>query len=393
MSPTASRPEVLRALDRALEGQATNLEEATLLASARGPDLAALVRAADELRRRQVGQRVTWVANRNINFTNLCTRRCGFCAFSRGPGAPDAFRLSTEEVVRRAGEARALGATEVCLQAGLAPDLDAETYLSLVRALKKSYPDLHVHAFSPEEILYGARRSHRTIGDLLRALKDEGLGSLPGTSAEILDQDLRDRLSPGRIRVDQWVEVIRTAHRVGLPTTATMMYGFLEEPRHVAAHLLRLRNLQEETGGFTEFVPLSFVHPLTPAWLGGRVAGLRPGATGAEVVVVHALARVVLGRTFRNLQASWVKEGPRLAQVLLDAGANDLGGTLWDESISTAAGSRHGQFLPPGELIRLIRDAGRIPARRDTVYRIQAEGPEDSGLDRFPGKPRPGPTG
>ncbi len=384
---TTIRAEVRRALDRALEGHPTSLAEATLLASVRGPELAALVAAADELRRRQVGQRVTWVANRNINFTNVCTRRCGFCAFSRGSEAPDAFRLSTEEVVRLAGEAEALGATEVCLQAGLAPDLDAEAYLSLVRALKARHPRLHLHAFSPEEILQGARLSNRTVEDLLRALKDEGLDSLPGTSAEVLDQELRDRISPGRIGVDHWVEVVTTAHRLELPTTATMMYGFLEEPRHVATHLLLLRSLQEQTGGFTEMVPLSFVHPLTPAWRSAGIPGLRPGATGAEVLAVHALARVVLGPTFRNIQASWVKEGPRLAQVLLDAGANDLGGTLLDESISTSAGSGHGQFLPPRELVQLIRDAGRLPARRDTLYGILAEGEEDTPLDRVQIRP------
>ncbi len=370
---TIIRAEVRRALNRALEGHPTTLEEATLLASVRGTELKALTGAADELRRLQVGERVTWVANLNLNYTNICTARCGFCAFSRPPGAPDAWRISLEQMQSRVDQAAALGVSEVCLQAGLAPDLDGEDYVRLTRALKERHPRMHLHAFSPQEILHGARASGRSVEDLLRALKDAGLGSLPGTSAEILDQGLRDRISPRRIRVEEWVEVITTAHRLGLTTTSTVMYGFLEEPSHLARHLLRLRTIQEQTGGFTEFVPLSFVHHQAPAWLDSRIPELRAGATGCEVLVVHALARVVLGQTFRNIQASWVKEGPRLAQILLDCGANDLGGTLLAENISTAAGSKHGEFQPPRELNRLIRDAGRLPARRDTLYRLLAQ--------------------
>ena len=376
------RPLVARVLEGALEGRAPHLEEITLLASVRGPELAALVRAADQMRRLQVGDQVTYVVNRNLNFTNVCLNHCGFCAFSRDSRSPEGWRLEVEEVVRRAGEAAALGATEVCVQAGLSPEQDGEDYLALARALKEAWPGLHLHAFSPEEVRYGARTTNRTVEDFLRALKDAGVDSLPGTSAEVLDQELRDRISPGRIRVEEWVQVIRSAHGLGLPTTATVMYGCLEEPRHLAAHLALLRDLQEETGGFTEFVPLSFVHRETPAWLSGSTPGLRPGATGVEVLRTHALARLVLGPTFRNIQASWVKEGPRLAQVLLDAGANDLGGTLMNESISTSAGSQHGQFLSPRELGRLIRDAGRSPSRRDTLYRVLGSGDEELPLDR-----------
>jgi len=377
---TIIRTEVRRALDRALEGHPTTLEEATLLATVRGAELTALTRAADELRRRQVGRRVTWVANLNLNYTNICTARCGFCAFSRPPGAPDAWRLSLEEMQTRVGQAAALGVTEVCLQAGLAPDLDGEDYVRLTRALKERHPRMHLHAFSPQEILHGARASGRTVEDLLRALKDAGLGSLPGTSAEILDQGLRDRISPRRIRVEEWVEVVTTAHRLGLSTTSTIMYGFLERPDHLARHLLKLRSIQEETGGFTEFVPLSFVHRQAPAWLDSAIPELRAGATGCEVLVVHALARVVLGQTFHNIQASWVKEGPRLAQILLDCGANDLGGTLLTESISTAAGSAYGGFQSPEELNRLVLDAGRLPARRDTLYRLLGPAEQDADL-------------
>ncbi|MGI5844945.1 MAG: 5-amino-6-(D-ribitylamino)uracil--L-tyrosine 4-hydroxyphenyl transferase CofH [Candidatus Xenobium sp.] len=364
------RPAVRRALDQALEGRPSTLEEVTLLASVRGAELLALTRTADELRRLQVGERVTWVANLNLNYTNICTARCGFCAFSRPPGAPDAWRLSLEEMQSRIDQAVALGVSEVCLQAGLAPDLDGEDYVRLTRTLKERHPRIHLHAFSPQEILHGARASGRTVEDLLRALRDAGLGSLPGTSAEILDQGLRDRISPRRIRVEEWVEVITTAHLLGLSTTATIMYGFLEEPHHLAHHLLRLRAIQKETGGFTEFVPLSFVHRQAPAWRDSTIPGLRAGPTGCEVLVIHALARVVLGQTFRNIQASWVKEGPRLAQILLDCGANDLGGTLLTESISKAAGSEQGGFLSPGEFNRLILDSGRLPTRRDTLYRL-----------------------
>ncbi|HEX4835075.1 MAG TPA: 7,8-didemethyl-8-hydroxy-5-deazariboflavin synthase subunit CofH, partial [bacterium] len=229
----------------------------------------------------------------------------------------------------------------------------------------------HIHAFSPEEVLYGSVRSGRTIRDYLGELKAAGVGSLPGTAAEILDDDLRDRISPGRIRTAQWIEVVTTAHELGIPTTSTMMFGHAETPAHQARHLVLLRDLQRRSGGFTEFVPLSFVHTEAPMWRQQSVPALRPGPTGAEVVRVHATARLVLNRAIPNLQVSWVKEGPRLSQLLLDAGANDLGGTLINESISTSAGAGHGQLTPPLEMRRLIRDAGRIPAERLTTYRLR----------------------
>lgn len=371
------RPEVQRALDRALEGRELGFDEALVLAEVRGRELHALVGAADELRRRHAGDVVTYVVNRNINFTNVCIKHCGFCAFSRDHRTEEAYFLPLEEVLRRAEEAVALGATEVCLQAGLSPKLEGSFYPDLARALKSRFPSLHLHAFSPEEVLYGAIRSRRSIEDYLRELKDAGLGTLPGTSAELLVQEMRDRISPGRITVEQWVDVVTTAHRLGIRTTSTMMYGHLDEPHHRVEHLLLLRDLQARTGGFTEFVPLSFVHAEAPMFR--TMPGVRAGATGAEVVNLHALARLVLGPTFRNIQASWVKEGPRLAQVLLDAGCNDLGGTLMNESISTSAGAQFGQLVPPKELRRLIRDAGREPAQRNTLYEAVAGG--DVGLD------------
>ncbi len=364
-------PAVARTLDRALSGADIAWEEAETLLTASGRELAAAVLAADALRRETVGEIVTYVVNRNINFTNVCIKGCGFCAFSRDFREEEGYSLPEEEIVRRAREAQELGATEVCVQAGLPPKMDGDFYIRLTRVLKEAVPGIHIHGFSPEEVLYGSVRSGRSIHDYLRELKAAGVGSLPGTAAEILDDDLRDRIAPGRIRTAQWIEVITTAHELGIPTTSTMMFGHAETPAHQARHLVLLRDLQRRSGGFTEFVPLSFVHTEAPMWRRQSVAGLRPGPTGAEVIRVHATARLVLNRAIPNLQVSWVKEGPRLSQLLLDAGANDLGGTLINESISTSAGAGHGQLVPPIEMRRLIRDAGRVPAERLTTYRLR----------------------
>lgn len=370
---------VRRALARALDGAEVGVEDALALAEARGRDLHALTLAADEMRRRQVGDVVTFVVNRNINFTNVCIKHCTFCAFSRDHREEQGYFLPLEEVVRRAREAWDLGATEVCIQAGLPPKLDGRYYVDLCRAIKAAVPGMHLHAFSPEEVLYGSVRSGLSIKEFLGELKEAGLGTLPGTSAEILDQEIRDRISRGRITVEQWVEVVTTAHALGIRTTSTIMYGHVETPAHWVRHLALLRSIQKDTGGFTEFVPLSLIHSEAPMYARRLVPGVRPGATGVEVLRMHALARLMLGPTIRNIQSSWVKEGPKLAQVLLDAGANDLGGTLINESISTSAGAGHGQLVPPAELKRLIRDAGRIPAQRDTVYGIlrRWDGDED----------------
>jgi FO synthase subunit 2 len=367
-----------RILDRALGGEDITAEEAERLFAAEGLELNALVLVADELRRRRVGDVVTYVINRNINFTNVCIKRCGFCAFSRGHREEEAYFLPIEEVVRRAREAWELGATEVCIQAGLPPKMRGDYYLDITRAIKRELPDLHVHGFSPEEVWYGAVRARCSVEDYLRALKDAGVGSLPGTSAEILDDELRKRISPGRITVAQWIEVITTAHRLGIPTTATIMYGHVETNRHKADHLALIRELQRQTGGFTEFVPLSFVAEEAPMYRKQLVPGVRPGATGAEVVKMYAVSRIVLNNWIPNLQASWVKEGPKLAQVCLNAGCNDFMGTLINESISTAAGAQYGQRLKPREMRRLIRDIGRIPAERTTTYTIRRLFPPDS---------------
>ncbi|HEY3064838.1 MAG TPA: 5-amino-6-(D-ribitylamino)uracil--L-tyrosine 4-hydroxyphenyl transferase CofH [Methylomirabilota bacterium] len=360
-------------LARLLDGGELSVDDGLTLAETRGRDLHALTVAADELRRRQAGEVVTFVVNRNINFTNVCIKHCTFCAFSRDHREEEGYLLPMEEVVRRAEEAWSLGATEVCIQAGLPPKLDGRYYIDLCRALKRALPDLHLHAFSPEEILYGSVRSGLPIREYLTELKAAGLGTLPGTSAEILDQEIRDVIARGRITVRQWVDVITTAHALGIRTTSTIMYGHVETSAHWVRHLDLLRAIQKETGGFTEFVPLSLIHAEAPMYAKGLVPGVRRGASGVEVVRMHALARCYLGAAVRNIQASWVKEGPKLAQILLDAGANDLGGTLINESISTSAGAQFGQLVPPAELRRLVRDAGRVPAQRDTVYRILHE--------------------
>ena len=297
-------PAVARILDRALDEQEVTVDEGEMLFGVHGRELLALCLAADELRRRAVGDVVTYVVNRNVNFTNVCIKRCGFCAFSRGHLEEQCYFLPLDELVRRAKEAWDLGATEVCIQAGLPPKMDGNLYLDVCRAVKAELPEMHIHGFSPEEVLYGATRSRCSIAEYLARLKEAGVGSLPGTSAEILDQELRDRISPGRIRVEQWKRVIMGAHRQGIPTTSTIMYGHVETPRHRAAHIALIREIQKETGGITEFVPLSLVHDEAPMYRKGTVPGVRPGATGEEVVKMHAVARLMLHPHIKNIQVS-----------------------------------------------------------------------------------------
>jgi FO synthase subunit 2 len=369
----ALEPDVARILNSALDGEDISVDDATVLFDVRGPALPALMLVADELRRRTVGDRVTYVINRNINFTNVCIKHCGFCAFSRDHREEEGYFLPVDEVVRRAQEAWDLGAHEICVQAGLPPKLDGYYYVELTKAIKRALPEMHIHGFSPEEVLYGAVRARCSIEDYLRALKDAGVGSLPGTSAEILDQEVRDRIAPGRITKDQWVEVITTAHRIGIRTTSTIMYGHIETSAQKAAHIGLLRDIQRETGGFTEFVPLSFIASEAPMYAKGLVPGLRAGATGAEVMKMYAVSRLMLNNWIPNLQASWVKEGPKLAQMALDAGCNDFMGTLINESISTSAGAIYGQRMAPREMRALIREMGRTPAERNTLYGIVRE--------------------
>jgi 7,8-didemethyl-8-hydroxy-5-deazariboflavin synthase CofH subunit len=370
-------------LEKALAGGEVSIDEGTRLFGAEGLELTALTLVADRLRRDAVGDVVTYVINRNINFTNVCIKHCGFCAFSRDHREEQGYFLPIEEVIRRAQEAWDLGSTEICVQAGLPPKMDGYYYVDLTRAIKKVLPDLHIHGFSPEEVLYGSVRARCTIHEYLQALKDAGVGSLPGTSAEILDDEVRARIAPGRISTRQWIEVITTAHTLGIPTTSTIMYGHVETDRQRAAHIALLRDIQKQTGGFTEFVPLSFIHEEAPMYKKGLIDGIRPGATGAEVVKMYAVSRLMLNGWIKNIQASWVKEGPKLAQLCLNAGCNDFMGTLINESISTAAGAAYGQRLGPREMRRIIRDLGRIPAERTTTYQLRrvygAEEDDDYG--------------
>ena len=378
-------PVVAAALDRALDGKDISADHAVELFDSTGLEMNLTVLVADELRRRTVGEAVTYVVNRNINFTNVCIKQCGFCAFSRDFREEEGYFLPMEEIVRRAKEASSLGATEVCIQAGLPPKMDGNLYIDICKAVKKELPDIHIHAFSPEEVLYGAVRSETPVDQYMRLLKDAGVGSLPGTAAEILDQNLRDIISPGRISAADWISIIKQAHRAGIPTTSTIMYGHRETSRHKADHIALLREIQKETHGFTEFVPLSFVHTEAPMFSRQTVPDVRPGADGVEVIKMHAVARIMLNNHIPNIQVSWVKEGARMSQLLLGAGANDFGGTLINESISTAAGSQHGQLMRPQEIRQLIRSAGRIPCERSTTYRIIKEFKEgveeDSKLD------------
>lgn len=356
-------------IDRALSGIDISIDEATALFDADGCDLLALIAAADYLRAQTAGDVTTYVINRNINFTNVCVKACGFCAFSRGHLGEEGYFLPTEEILRRAREAHELGATEVCVQAGLAPGMDGWHYVNLCRALKEAMPDLHIHGFSPEEVLYASQLTGVSIRDYLLALRDAGVGSLPGTSAEILVDEIRQELSPGRITTAQWINLIQTAHELGIPTTSTIMYGHIERSHHKAVHLSILRDIQKRTGGITEFVPLSFVYEETPIFHRNRIVGLRRGASGAEVMKMYAVSRLMLNKWIPNLQVSWVKEGPKLSQIALLAGANDFGGTLINESISTAAGSGYGQLMKPSQFRNLIREMGRIPAERTTTYK------------------------
>ena len=360
-------PVVSSILDRALSLKDISVKEAVELFECR--DIHVLTTVADALRKSSVGDIVTYVINRNINFTNVCIKRCGFCAFSRDFREEEGYLLPVDEIVRRAKEAYRFGATEVCIQAGLMPRMDGYLYIDICRAIKKELPDIHIHAYSPEEVLYGASRSGMSIEEYLKSLKEAGLGSIPGTAAEILVQSIRDKISKGRIKVKDWIRVIKTAHRLGIPSTATIMYGHIESSIHKAVHLAIIRDIQRETGGFTEFVPLSFVYREAPMYKYKSVQGLRDGASREEVIKMHAVSRIMLNNYIKNLQVSWVKEGMDFAKELLNAGANDLGGTLMNESISTAAGSMYGQMVRPKDLRDAIRSVGRIPAERDTLYR------------------------
>ena len=359
-----------------LLGQVTDVDELVTLFSARGPEVAAVADVADELRRAAVGDVVTWVANRNINYTNICTFKCRFCAFSKGPLSlnlrGDPYLLGVEEIQRRVVEATERGATEVCLQGGIHPDFDGDYYIDVTRAVKEAAPDIHVHGFTALEVTEGARRLGEPLADYLRRLMDAGLRTLPGTAAEILDDEVRAVLCPDKITTDEWLECHRTAHGVGLRSNVTIMFGSIEQPVHWARHLARTRALQQETGGFTEFVPLPFVHMAAPIYLQRKA---RRGPTFREAILMHAVARIAYEGSIPNIQTSWVKMGVEGARQCLRAGANDLGGTLMDENISRAAGASHGQLMDEDGFRMLIEPLGRTLEQRTTLYGRAAGSP------------------
>lgn len=340
-------------------------EQCLLLANAEGDDLLALLVAADVLRRDLVGNLVTYVVNRNINFTNVCFVGCKFCAFSRGPRESDSYFHSLETMAQKAVEAWAMGATEVCIQGGLPHGLPPFYYRDILRAIKTAVPGMHIHAFSPMEIVYGVELTGMRLPDYLRMLRDNGLDTLPGTAAEILDDEVRHVLSRNKLSTQQWKEVIHTAHQCGIRSTSTLMYGHVETSTHWVNQLLLLREIQQQTGGFTEFVPLGFVHQNTLLFHQGIA---RPGPTLAEHLKIHALARIMLAGAINNIQVSWVKLNRRLSQLCLHAGANDYGGTLMEENISREAGATAGQYTSAEEFQSLILETGRIPAERNTTY-------------------------
>ncbi|MCU4183663.1 5-amino-6-(D-ribitylamino)uracil--L-tyrosine 4-hydroxyphenyl transferase CofH [Acidiferrimicrobium sp. IK] len=350
-------------------GQEPGVAELTALFSARGPEVEAVAGLADDLRRRRVGDTVTYVVNRNINYTNVCTFKCRFCAFSKGPlslnlrGAP--YLLGVEEITRRVAEAEALGATEVCLQGGIHPDFDGDYYLEVIKAVREASPTIHIHGFTALEVTEGAKRLGEPLEHYLRRLMDAGLKTLPGTAAEILDDEIRAVLCPDKINTEEWLEAHRSAHRVGLRSNVTIMFGAVEQPVHWARHLVRTRDLQKETGGFTEFVPLPYVHMATPLYLTHRS---RRGPTFREAVLMHAVGRIAYDGWIDNIQASWVKLGREAIPQLLSAGCNDLGGTLMDENISRAAGASHGQLMEPSDFAAITEPLGRPAQQRTTLY-------------------------
>jgi len=378
------QPEIRSAVERALEfqdGSRLTRDECLLLANAEGDDLLGLLVAADLLRIELAGNIVTYVVNRNINFTNICFVGCKFCAFSRGPRESDTYFHDPKQVAEKAVQAWEMGATEVCIQGGLPRGLPPFYYRDILRAVKAAVPGMHIHAFSPMEIVYGIELTGMSLPDYLTMLRDNGLGTLPGTAAEILDDEVRHVLSRNKLSTAQWKEVIKTAHDCGIRTTSTLMYGHVETPEHWVNQLLLLREIQNQTGGFTEFVPLGFIHNNTLLFHQGLSRG---GPTLAEHLKIHALARLMLAGSINNIQVSWVKLNSKLSQLCLQAGANDYGGTLMEENISREAGATAGQYTSPEDFQLLIRQIGRIPAERNTTYsRIQIK----ESFESYPAEP------
>ncbi len=357
---------VQEVLERALEGREISQQDGLVLFGTEGADLDALVATADFIRHRLCGSNVSFVVTRNINFTNICYMGCRFCGFARKTDDEDAELLTPEEVARRAVEAVSRGATEVCIQGGIHPNIPGEYYRDIVSAIKAAAPNVHIHAFSPFEIKYGHRKRHMSVEDYLGELKASGLGTIPGTAAEILDTEVRKRLTRNKLTAAEWVTIVKAAHKVGLRSSSTIMYGHVDSPRHWVAHIALLRDIQKETGGFTEFVPLPYVHYDNPLFR--ESPDVRPGPSEGETLRLYAVSRLMLAGWINNIQVSWPKLGPEGAQHLLRAGANDMGGTLMNEKITTASGGHFGQEVTPLEMVKIIRNAGRIPVERNTVY-------------------------
>jgi len=375
-------------LENLMEGKELSEADAITLFESTGADFTAVLSVADMFRKKSVGDDVTFVINRNINFTNICYMGCKFCNFAKRFESPDAELLSLEDVAQRAREAWERGATEVCIQGGLHPKISGDHYRNIICAIKQEVPDIHIHAFSPFEIWYGAKKLGIKYNEFLSDLKDQGLGSIPGTAAEILDTEVRKVLTQDKLSADRWVEIVRSAHEVGLPSTATIMYGHIDGPKQWAAHIALIRKIQKETGGFTEFVPLGFIHSESPLYT--KVPGVRPGPTREENLKMHAVARLMLNGWIDNIQVSWVKLGPELAQQVLLCGANDFGGTLMNETISRSAGAKWGQEVMPREMTGIIRGAGRVPVQRSTLYKKITIYADQDANETSPLVPRPG---
>jgi 7,8-didemethyl-8-hydroxy-5-deazariboflavin synthase CofH subunit len=357
-------------IDKAFSGEEISVDEGEHLFNVRDLDeISALAISADEIRKEDVGDIVTYVINRNINFTNICNTYCGFCNFMAPEGDERAYFLTMEEIAQKTIEAWENGATEVCMQGGMHPDIDGNFYVELIRSVKKAVPQMHTHAFSPFEIYYGAKTLNISEEEFIEMLKEAGHDTFPGTAAEVLDEEVRTVIAPRKIPTQTWIDVVRKAHKAGMRTTSTIMYGHVDKSYHWARHLGILRDIQKETGGFTEFVPLRFI-PWNTRLFQHSKGKVNPGPTDLDQLKMYGVSRLMLRGWINNIQVSWVKQGPEFAQFSLTAGANDFGGTLMEEHISRAAGANHGQYFPPEEFQRLTKEIGRIPAQRNTTYGI-----------------------
>jgi 7,8-didemethyl-8-hydroxy-5-deazariboflavin synthase CofH subunit len=357
-------------IDKAFKGEEISVNEGEHLFNIRDLDeISALAISADEIRKEDIGDIVTYVINRNINFTNICNTYCGFCNFMAPEGDERAYFLTMEEIAQKTIEAWENGATEVCMQGGMHPDIDGNFYVELIKSVKKAVPQMHTHAFSPFEIYYGAKTLNRSEEDFIEMLKEAGHDTFPGTAAEVLDEEVRTVIAPRKIPTQTWIDVVRKAHKAGMRTTSTIMYGHVDKSYHWARHLGILRDIQKETGGFTEFVPLRFI-PWNTRLFQHSKGKVNPGPTDLDQLKMYGVSRLMLRGWINNIQVSWVKQGPEFAQFSLTAGANDFGGTLMEEQISRAAGANHGQYFPPEEFQRLTKKIGRIPAQRNTTYGI-----------------------